>query len=236
MWKEIISVFRKDNLYQQAFEEACEMLDTDGKMFEASVESLRQLDTAEIKVDIYALDKEINRSERDVRKKVMKHLLLSGDQQLPSGLALVSVVIDIERIGDYTKNIFDLARRHPKRLVAGSIEGKLQEIEKDTSSVFRKTIQAFRDGDEKLAREAMEEYKEEVSTDCEKMVDDLIVGEVEGLEGPEFAAVVLYLRYLKRIGSHSRNIASSIVNPFHRIGYREKKEDGHETDIVPPAE
>ena len=112
----------------------------------------------------------------------------------------------------------------------------MEEIEADTKSVFRKTIQAFREGDEELAREAMEEYKEEVSTDCEKLVDDLIAGEVDGLEGHEFAAVVLYLRYLKRIGSHSRNIASSIVNPFHRIGYREKKEDGQETDIIPPAE
>ena len=111
----------------------------------------------------------------------------------------------------------------------------MQAIEKDTKSVFRKTIQAFRDGDEVLAREAMEEYKDDVSTDCEKLVDDLIAGDVEGLEGPGFAAVVLYLRYLKRIGSHSRNIASSIVNPFHRIGYREKKNDEQGTDIIPPA-
>ena len=106
MWKEIVSVFQKDNLYQQAFNEACEMLEIDGKMYAASVQSLRQSDTAEIDLDIYALDKEINRSERDVRKKVMKHLMLSGDTQLNSGLALVSVVIDIERIGDYTKNIY----------------------------------------------------------------------------------------------------------------------------------
>ncbi|SVB88548.1 uncharacterized protein METZ01_LOCUS241402, partial [marine metagenome] len=71
------------------------MMETNGKMYAASVESLRQSDTAEIKIDIYALDKEINKAERDVRKKVMKHLILSGDAQLTSGLALVSVVIDI---------------------------------------------------------------------------------------------------------------------------------------------
>ena len=62
MWKEIISVFQKDNLYQQAFDESCEMMETSGKMYAASVESLRQSDTAEIKIDIYALDKEINKS------------------------------------------------------------------------------------------------------------------------------------------------------------------------------
>jgi len=223
MWKEIVSVFQKDNLYQQAFNEACEMLEIDGKMYAASVQSLRQSDTAEIDLDIYALDKEINRSERDVRKKVMKHLMLSGDTQLNSGLALVSVVIDIERIGDYTKNIYDLARSHPTRLKAGSLEEKLQEIEAHITQINTRAIQAFRDGDEDLAREVMEEYKEEISDDCDNMADDIISGKVGDLEAPEAAAVVLYVRFLKRIGSHSRNIVTSIINPFHRIGYSEKK-------------
>ena len=136
MWKNIIGFLKKDNLYQQAFDEACEMMETNGKMYAASVESLRQSDTAEIKIDIYALDKEINKAERDVRKKVMKHLILSGDAQLTSGLALVSVVIDIERIGDYTKNIFDLARRHPKRLNAGSLEAQLKALEEHPQRCF----------------------------------------------------------------------------------------------------
>ena len=34
-------------------------------------------------------------------------------------------------------------------------------------------------------------------------------------------AFALYLRFLKRIAAHSRNLASSVVNPFHRIGYPE---------------
>ena len=222
MWKSLISVFKKDNLCQQALGEACEMLETDGRMFEASVESLRRSDTAAIAVDIKELDKQINRSERDVRKKVMTHLVVSGGTELAHGLALVSVVIDIERIGDYTKNIFDLARRHPKRLKAASLEPQLQEVEAHTSKVFQDTIAAFRDSDENLARRVMEDYKEEISTDCENMTDDIIGGKVTDLQSPEAAAVVLYARFLKRIGSHSRNIATSIVNPFHRIGYREE--------------
>ena len=35
------------------------------------------------------------------------------------------------------------------------------------------------------------------------------------------AAVALYARYLKRISAHCRNLISSIVNPFERIGYPE---------------
>ena len=39
---------------------------------------------------------------------------------------------------------------------------------------------------------------------------------------PEVAgSLCLYARYLKRIAAHSRNLVSSIVNPFERIGYPE---------------
>ena len=144
MWKSLIGVFKKDNLCQQALNEACEMLETDGRMFEASVESLRHSDTSDISVDIKELDKQINRSERDVRKKVMTHLVVSGGTELAHGLALVSVVIDIERIGDYTKNIHDLARRHPARLDAGPLDPLLTEIETGISQVFLNTNRAFR--------------------------------------------------------------------------------------------
>ena len=67
MWKKLIELFKKDNLFEQAYQEASEMLDTDASMYDASVEALRHSDTAEVKFDIYDADKEVNRSERDVR-------------------------------------------------------------------------------------------------------------------------------------------------------------------------
>jgi len=135
--------------------------------------------------------------------------------------AAISVVIDIERIGDYTKNIHDLARRHPARLDAGPLEPLLSEIESGIADAFRDTIRAFKDNNEDLAREVMAEYKEEHSSNCEKIIDKVIEGQID-LSPADAATVALYTRYLKRIGSHSRNIATSIVNPFHRIGYKEE--------------
>ena len=76
MWKKLIELFRKDNLFEQAYQEAFEMLDTDAAMFDASIEALRHKDTAEVKLDIHDADKEVNRSERGVRKKVMTHLVV----------------------------------------------------------------------------------------------------------------------------------------------------------------
>ncbi len=222
MWKELIQLFKKDNLFEQAYQEAAGMLDTDAAMYDASVEALRRSDTAEVKFDIYDADKGVNRSERGVRKKVMTHLVISGGTNLASGLSLVSVVIDIERIGDYTKNIYDLAVHHPLRLEGGPVEDKLQKVEAQVSSDFKSMIEVFKDRDEDKARLIMNNYKDGLSDACEEISNSILTGTVTGLNSSDATAVSLYARFLKRIASHSRNIVTSVVNPFHRIGYREK--------------
>ena len=222
MWKELIQLFKKDNLFEQAYQEAAGMLDTDAYMYDASVKALRHSDTANVDFDIYDADKGVNRSERDVRKKVMTHLVVSGETNLASGLGLVSVVIDIERIGDYTKNIYDLAVHHPLRLEGGPVEEKLQNVEALVTSDFKSMIEVFKDRDEDKARLIMNNYKEGLSDACEEISNSILSGAVTGLNSSDATAVSLYARFLKRIASHSRNIATSVVNPFHRIGYREK--------------
>ena len=222
MWKELIQLFKKDNLFEQAYQEAAGMLDTDAAMYDASVEALRRSDTAEVKFDIYDADKGVNRSERGVRKKVMTHLVISGGTNLASGLSLVSVVIDIERIGDYTKNIYDLAVHHPLRLEGGPGEENLQKVEALVSSDFKSMIEVFKDRDEDKARLIMNNYKDGLSDACEEISNSILTGTVTELNSSDATAVSLYARFLKRIASHSRNIVTSVVNPFHRIGYREK--------------
>ena len=222
MWKELIQLFKKDNLFEQAYQEAAGMLDTDAAMYDASVEALRRSDTAEVKFDIYDADKGVNRSERGVRKKVMTHLVVSGGTNLASGLSLVSVVIDIERIGDYTKNIYDLAVHHPLRLEGGPVEENLQKVEALVSSDFKSMIEVFKDRDEDKARIIMNNYKDGLSDACEEISNSILTGTVTELNSSDATAVSLYARFLKRIASHSRNIVTSVVNPFHRIGYREK--------------
>jgi phosphate uptake regulator len=219
MWKNLLHLFKEEDLYTQALERSYLMLEMDLAMYEASVESLRQSDTGEISIDIYKMDKQINNYEREVRKKVMTHLAVTGSADLVSGLVLVSVVIDIERIGDYTKNIFDLATNHPQRLVADSIENELSRIETTVTSQFKNMITAFKNSDEQLARRGMDEYKEEVSNACDAITHGVVAGEFTELDASTGTAVALYARYLKRIAAHSRNIITSVVNPFDRIGY-----------------
>jgi len=221
MFKQIFEIFKSDSLYEQALSECHEMLDIDLTMFKASINSLRNSDSAKIDIDIYAMDKKINEFERDVRRKVMTHLAIGGKEDIGSGLVLVSVVIDIERIGDYTKNIYDLAVNYPKKLNAGMVEDRLLEIEKASFTLLQESIDAFKNQDIEKARGLMGQYKEEISSQSDLITNDIIMGKVTDLDISSASAASLYSRYLKRVSAHSRNLISSVVNPFERIGYPE---------------
>ena len=221
MFKQIFEIFKSDSLYKQALGECHEMLNLDLTMFNASIKSLRKSDSADIDIDIFKMDKKINEFERDVRRKVMTHLAIGGKEDIGSGLVLVSVVIDIERIGDYTKNIYDLAVNHPRKLNGGSVEDRLAEIEKISFNLFDKSIQAFKSQNIEKAGGLMGDYKENISKQSDSITNDIIAGKIGDLEIGTASAVGLYARYLKRIAAHSRNLISSIVNPFERIGYPE---------------
>ena len=221
MFKQIFEIFKSDSLYEQALVECHEMLDIDLTMFKASIQSLRKSDSADIDIDIFAMDKKINEFERDVRRKIMTHLAVGSREDVGSGLVMVSVVIDIERIGDYTKNIYDLAVNHPKKLDGGSVENRLAEIEKTSFNLFKESTQAFKNQNIQKARGLMGYYKENISTQSDAITNDIISGKISDLDTGSASAVGLYARYLKRISAHSRNLISSIVNPFERIGYPE---------------
>ena len=167
------------------------------------------------------MDKKINEFERDVRRKVMTHLAIGGKEDLGSGLILVSVVIDIERMGDYTKNIYDLALQHPTKLKGGSFEEKLNNIENSTKDFLNDAIDAFKNQDIESARKLMLNYKTDISALSSEIVDSIISGKNTDFTSKEAGSLCLYSRYLKRIAAHSRNLVSSIVNPFERIGYPE---------------
>jgi phosphate transport system protein len=220
MIRDILKLLSKDNLQVQALTECYEMLDLCHEMFHASVDSLRNRDDATVDVDIYQKDKKLNSFERDVRRKVMTHLSLGHTADISSGLTLVSIVIDLERIGDYTKNIYDLAVQHPGRLNGGEVEEDLKAVESAAMEMFDRANKAFREGDVDEARRLMGGYKQDISKQSRRLEETLIAGKASLATG-EAVAVALYTRFLKRIAAHSRNLISSLVNPFDRIGYPE---------------
>lgn len=222
MIKEILSVFKSDSLMQQAYDKSFQMLDLTNKMYLEAKEVLREKDHVMENVNIDDQDSEVNKYQRVVRKDVFKHLMMAGTDELASGMALVSVVIDLERIGDYTKNIVEVAANHKDRLRGGKYEEDLKKVEETVTQYFEKTIECFKESDETLGLELVMEYGW-VPKLCDQIITSLVKGEDETLNSGSAVALTLYFRSLKRIFAHLRNVNTSIVNPFHRIGFKPKK-------------
>jgi Na+/phosphate symporter len=229
MFKELFELFRKDNLLKQAYNRSLEMLAEDREMFVAAMRSLREHDDARIEIDIYAKDQMINAYEREVRRKVFTHLTVAQDQNMHAGLALVSIVIDIERIGDMTKNIVALALQHPGKLVCGSFETEVRKIETTVRTMFALLLEALPKTDEAKAKEVMGEHWW-IARKVDEIIATMVSRPDPELACTEAVSTALYVRFLKRISAHLMNIASSIVNPFDRIGFRADDLAGDDDD------
>ncbi len=222
MLKELLSVFKSDSLLDRAYKRSFEMLDLTHQMFLEAKEVLRNTESNQISFDINDQDLAVNKYQREVRKDVFNHLTLSGTKTLASDLVLVNIVIDVERIGDITKNIVEVALGHPGKLTSKLFNEKVVKMEQAVAENFEQTIKAFKEADEILAAKIIEEYKW-ISKVSDEILLSLMHNEDLENESGSAVALALYIRQLKRINSHLRNIATSVVNPFHRIGYKIKK-------------
>ena len=218
-FREIYEIWRKDNLLAQALGDSLVMLDKTKSMFDDAVKRLRHGDVSE-KFDVYAEDRLINEFQIEVRRKVLRHLGVTGTVNLVPGLVLTSIVIDIERIGDYTKNIIELTLAHPERLTCGSAEEAVSKIEETIDRMFDGVPTALETSNKEQARDLIDGSRW-IRNSADEVLSGLIRGADPSLGRGESAAVALYVRYLKRVGAHLLNILSSVVNPFERIGYRE---------------
>jgi phosphate uptake regulator len=221
MFEKFKELFGSENLLDVAFETTVKMMEFDNQMYDASSKTLRHSDTDQLPFDFKEMDARVNKYEREVRSNVLTHLSVVGMQNLVPGLVLVSIVIDVERIGDYTKNIAGLASLHPARLKGGKNEELLAGIESNISANFPAVIEVMSTYDKDTARQVMQR-EPEVARASDQIVDDMITGRDADLSRGESVSLALYSRYLKRINAHLTNIASAIVNPFPRIGFAEK--------------
>ena len=218
--KELLYIFHKQSEIDKIVQEAIALLEMEFEMFKQVTKTLRQSNRCETDIDIKAEDKKINRFQMDSRRRIFTHLAVSGPEELNSGLVLMCILNDVERIGDYFKNILELSISHPKKLLGGEIETGVQQLEKQIVRIFTATVEAMKTQDLELARKAMQIHLP-VTNKVERMLSKLLRNRVGGLNPGEAIAITLYLRFLKRIASHLTNIASSVVNPLDRIGYTE---------------
>jgi len=208
-----------------------QMLDAGRHVFDTAANAfLGGTDPEVIRQDLFTTDKRINRAERQIRRELVVHATVHGASEFPACLVLMSIVKDAERIGDYAKNLFDVAElvphppegAHRERLIA--LKNQISQLMADTRRVF--------DLDQEEPAKEIIRQTHLVEDQCDEQVRALI----RGLEKHDLApAYVLAYRYFKRVASHLRNVASSIVQPLHKIDFTSKiikQMEGHDGEDV----
>ena len=222
MWKDILSLLKGSSLCQEAFDASLQMLETSHGMFTDAVAALHK--EGALVDDIYERDRQLNKFERDVRRKIVTHLSVSSKPDVNLGLVITAIVIDIERIGDYSKNISELAVESEAPFDAGELNVDIRHLERLVDGNFADLFLALEDSDEDRARGILKRHKE-VSGTVERHLKSLRRGALLSEDSGRAVTTALYLRYLKRMSAHLKNVATSVVNPYHRIGFREKKKN-----------
>lgn len=212
MLKRIWKGEETSGLIRDALEEVYVMLEREESMFRAVCDLLFL--GKELTVDILVEDEDINMGERMVRRMVFEHLALNPKRDLPASVSLISVVHDVERIGDYTKSLLELVKWRSDSAAEEKHCPKCSEIRGKIEPLFGITLKAFREGDSELAREVMRRHRE-IKTQTDVYVESMMRDPDVGREGIVFSFAS---RFLRRISAHLSNISSSIANPFDRIG------------------
>ena len=222
IFKDILAIWKSDNLLSQAWEDSLRMLSLSNDIF---VQSIQYFNSGENIDAVKALKKEdqsINDYYQLVRRKVITHYSIDKPPiDTSGGLTLINMVVDIERIGDYCKNISDLTLMREGPMNFGELSNEIKSIEEEVESRFTKTIKAIQDQDEALADELLKSYKKMITKVSDDIVKNVASGKIQFNDSSQGASIVLYARYLKRIGAHLKNITSTIVNPYDRIGYNQ---------------
>ena len=180
VFKDLVNIWKSEDSLSQAWNESNDMLHLSHEMFNDAVEALRSGEKNKVIKSIKLRDEKINSYHREIRKKVVTYYSVSKDvSNIDSGLVLINIVVDIERIGDYSKNILDLAKHYPKKFVSEKFSEDLRIIEKSVIKRFSTTIQAVENMDERIADELIASYRDDLGKLSDNLVASSISGEVE---------------------------------------------------------
>jgi phosphate transport system protein len=164
--------------------------------------------------ELRATDRQVNEAEREIRRELVVHASVHGSIDTPTILVYMSIVKDVERIGDYAKNIYDLAADGVS-LHEDDDADALFALRDEVSRMITDVAEAFRNSDTHEAR-ALLSRGDELLDDFDARVSALVRGEDQGRHA---IATALLHRYLKRVVAHLMNVLSAVVMPVDRLDY-----------------
>ena len=171
----------------------------------------------ELRTEMFDTDHQVNLAVRDIRQQLLVHSAVSRSLvDMPAMFTYMSVLKDIERIGEYAKHILEIADARTGRVEVGVLIDLADHGER-IAGLLEQVITVFADRDPDRARRLLEGSAPTLA-ELDHLITALTI-----TQGPGYAAVprALYYRYLKRIASHLHDVLSSLVAPVDRLEYYE---------------
>ncbi|NIR44882.1 MAG: hypothetical protein GWN99_11300 [Gemmatimonadetes bacterium] len=221
MLRELLTIFRSDKPLAAMGKNFSQMLEMTNQMtIQAGVMYFTDTVAPNERTQIYKKDVQVNKLERTIRKQVIAHLSLGNWPSLPYCLLLMSLVKDVERIGDYAKNLSELREIHPAALPDDEIVAELKEIRASVEQQFADTAQVFSTSDRERALVLTQEGRV-LTHRCDALVTRIAASDYSAGTA---TALALGVRFYKRIAAHVLNVLSSVVMPLHKLDYYDEDE------------
>ena len=164
--------------------------------------------------EVRRTDRQINVTEIEIRRELLVHISVHGTTDAGEMLVFMNMIKDLERIGDYNKNIFDLALEGVSFSGAEDLE-QILGFRDELSSRIALMGEILDTRDEDRAR-AYIERGDQLRREFDGLVNELVHA-----TAPALVAVprALLYRFLKRVAAHCANVVTAVVMPVDRLDY-----------------
>jgi phosphate uptake regulator len=168
----------------------------------------------EVNDELRSTDQKVNQLEREIRRELAVHASVMGGIHTPAILLYMSIVKDVERVGDYAKNILDLALDGADFSTAPD-QALWRDLWPEVSQYITDAGAVFRARDASRARKLLTQGSALLD-----QFDDQVTALVSSEEpGHQAVARALAHRYFKRVVAHLMNLLSAVIMPLDSIDY-----------------
>lgn len=185
---------------------------------------------APVKNYIFPADKQLNQLEQAIRKEIVTHLAITGNNQLSQMLIFMNVIKDAERIGDYIKNCFEICVDSGP-LVESEYYTILFEIQEKMIPMFKQVTDIFKEEKNTESVQLLQDLRP-IERQCDTLVRKLTK---EGNSITDSVKLALTARYFKRIISHLINILTAIIMPLDKIDFHSENDNHFKKDLLGDA-
>ncbi|MCP4655218.1 MAG: hypothetical protein GY856_07345 [bacterium] len=214
MFERIKAILSGESRIRSAYDETFHMMASVATLFKEA--SALLLDGQPPSLDIHKEDKRINEMEQSIRREILEHLSTRSETEVSASLILSAVVGYVERVGDYAKNIEELAVLYGRPLRECDVAADLVEVTDQICEYMEWAQRAFAEENKELALQVIKRHKKNQQI-CDRHVEAMFAS--KGAVKDDALVSALYARYLKRVSAGLKNVCTSVTAPFDHIGY-----------------